>query len=145
MLIENVEKWKSLKKRQNNVIKLLPRLSYYISFKYFSYECIYMYWQYWQSYAVCCCWFSVAKSCLTFLTPWAVARQAPLPTGFFKQEYWCGLSFPSPEDLPTQRLKLHALHCRPILYHWATREAYAMCSLFKYFFFNFSQQICSHG
>ena len=43
MLIENVEKWKSLKKRQNNVIKLLPRLSYYISFKYFSYECIYMY------------------------------------------------------------------------------------------------------
>ena len=30
---------------------------------------------------------------------WAVARQAPLSMGFSKQEYWSGLSFPSPGDL----------------------------------------------
>ena len=33
-------------------------------------------------------------------TPWTVARQAPLSMGFSRQEYWSGLPFPSPEDLP---------------------------------------------
>ena len=32
--------------------------------------------------------------------PWTVAHQAPLSTGFPRQEYWSGLPFPSPEDLP---------------------------------------------
>ena len=32
--------------------------------------------------------------------PWTVARQAPLSMGFFRQEYWSGLPFPSPGDLP---------------------------------------------
>ena len=32
-------------------------------------------------------------------TPWTVAHQAP-PMGFFMQEYWSGLPFPSPGDLP---------------------------------------------
>ena len=35
-----------------------------------------------------------------FATPWTVARQAPLSMEFPKKEYWSGLSFPSPEDLP---------------------------------------------
>ena len=34
------------------------------------------------------------------VTPWTVASQAPLSMGFSKQEYWSGLPFPSPEDLP---------------------------------------------
>ena len=42
----------------------------------------------------------VAKSCLTLATPWAVAHQAPLSMGFSRQEYWSGLPFPSPGDLP---------------------------------------------
>ena len=42
----------------------------------------------------------VNKSCLTFATPWTVARQAPLSMGFSRREYWSGLPFPSPEDLP---------------------------------------------
>ena len=33
-------------------------------------------------------------------TPWAVALQAPLSMGFPRQEYWSGLSFPLPGDLP---------------------------------------------
>ena len=39
----------------------------------------------------------VAQSCPT---PWTVARQAPLSMGFSRQEYWSGLPFPSPGDLP---------------------------------------------
>ena len=35
-----------------------------------------------------------------FATPWTVARQAPLSVGFSRQEYWSGLPFPSPGDLP---------------------------------------------
>ena len=34
------------------------------------------------------------------VTPWTVAHQAPLSMGFPKQEYWSGLSFPPPGDLP---------------------------------------------
>ena len=33
-------------------------------------------------------------------TPWAVAHQAPLCIEFSRQEYWSGLPFPSPGDLP---------------------------------------------
>ena len=42
----------------------------------------------------------VAKSCLTLAILWAVACQAPMSMGFSRQEYWSGLPFPSPGDLP---------------------------------------------
>ena len=35
-----------------------------------------------------------------FVTPWAIAHQAPLSVGFSRQEYWSGWPFPSPGDLP---------------------------------------------
>ena len=35
-----------------------------------------------------------------FATPWTTALQTPLSMGFPRQEYWSGLSFPSPGDLP---------------------------------------------
>ena len=37
----------------------------------------------------------------SFVTPWTVARQAPLSMGFSRQEYWSGLPFPPPGDLPS--------------------------------------------
>ena len=37
---------------------------------------------------------------LLFSTPWTVADQAPPSMGFSSQEYWSGLPFPSPGDLP---------------------------------------------
>ena len=41
-------------------------------------------------------------SCIQlFATLWTVAHQAPLSMGFSRQEYWSGLSFPSPRDLVT--------------------------------------------
>ena len=43
----------------------------------------------------------VAQSCVRlFATPWTVAHQAPPSMGFFGQEYWNGVPFPSPGDLP---------------------------------------------
>ena len=40
-----------------------------------------------------------------FATLWTVAFQAPLSMEFSRQEYWSGLPFPSPEDLPDPRIK----------------------------------------
>ena len=42
---------------------------------------------------------------LTLATPWTVIHQAPLATGFPRQEYWSGLLFPSPGDLPDSGCK----------------------------------------
>ena len=40
-----------------------------------------------------------------FVTPWTVAHQAPLSMEFSRHEYWSGLPFPSPEDLPNPGIK----------------------------------------
>ena len=42
----------------------------------------------------------MVQSCPTLATPWTVVHQAPLSMGFSRQEYWSGLPFPSPGDLP---------------------------------------------
>ena len=38
-------------------------------------------------------------------SPWTVAHQASLSMGFPRQEYWSGLPFPSPRNLPDSRIK----------------------------------------
>ena len=48
----------------------------------------------------------VAKSCPTLATPWPIARQ---DMGFSKQEYWSGLPFPSPGDLPDPGIEPRSL------------------------------------
>ena len=48
----------------------------------------------------------VSKSCPTLVTPWTVARQAPLSVEFSRQEHQRGLPFPSPGDLPDPGIKL---------------------------------------
>ena len=40
-----------------------------------------------------------------FAAPWTVVYQAPPSMEFSRQEYWSGLPFPSPEDLPDPGLK----------------------------------------
>ena len=47
----------------------------------------------------CVCVKSLSRVQL-FATPWTVAYQASLSMGFSRQEYWSGLPFPSPGDLP---------------------------------------------
>ena len=52
-----------------------------------------------------CCYCLLAKLCPLFTTQWTVACQAPLSLGFPRQEYWIGLPFPSPVDLPGSGIK----------------------------------------
>ena len=55
-----------------------------------------------------------------FVTLWTVAHHAPLSVEFSKKEYWSGLLFPSPGDLPDPRiehrspaLQADSLPCKP--------------------------------
>ena len=45
-----------------------------------------------------------------FMTPWAVAHQAPLSMGFSRQENWRGLPFPLPGDLSNPGIKPKLLY-----------------------------------
>ena len=49
---------------------------------------------------LCMCMVSHFSPVRLFVTPWTVAHRVPLSTGFPRQEYWSGLPFPSPGDLP---------------------------------------------
>ena len=40
-----------------------------------------------------------------FETPWTAASQTPLSMGFSRQEYWSGVPFPCPGDLPDSRIE----------------------------------------
>ena len=58
-----------------------------------------------------------------FVTPWPIACQAPLFMGFPRQEYWSGLPFPSPGDLPARdwsHISGVSYIGRWVLYCWAT-------------------------
>ena len=60
------------------------------------------------------------------VTPWTVARQAPVSMRFSRQEYWSGLPFPPPGDFPHPGIELESPKSpsigRPILYHGDTWE-----------------------
>ena len=59
----------------------------------------------------------VTQSCLTLCDPMDCSLPGSSAMGFSRQEYWSGLPFPSPEDLPTQGSNPGLLHCRQTLYH----------------------------
>ena len=73
---------------------------------------------------VCVCALSHVR---LFAIPWTVAHQAALSIGFFRQEYWSRLPFPSPGDLPDAGIEpcISCISCigRQILYHCTTWEA----------------------
>ena len=48
---------------------------------------------------------SVFSCVWLFVAPWTVAHQVPLSMGLSMQEYWSGLSFPTPGDLPNPGIK----------------------------------------
>ena len=45
----------------------------------------------------------------SFVTPWTIANQAPLPMGFPRQEYWSGFPCPPPGDIPNLGIKTASL------------------------------------
>ena len=62
-------------------------------------------------------------SCLTLVTPWALACQTPLLMGFSRQEYWSGLPFPSSGYLPNPVLSPISCIAGRFFANWATEKA----------------------
>ena len=60
-------------------------------------------WNFWSIF-----FFKSLSHVRLFATPWTVAYQAPPTIGFSRQEYWSGLPFPSPGDLPNPGIKLRS-------------------------------------
>ena len=81
-----------------------------------------------EKYTICICVLSLSHVRLFQPHVLFTAHQSPLSMGFPKQEYWSGLPFPPPEDLPNPEIKPE-ISCinRWILYHWATWEALWFC------------------
>ena len=77
------------------------------------------------SFNMCECVLSLFSCVQLFATPWSIARQAMLPTGFSRQEYWSGLPCLPPGDLLDSGIK----HAAPALQkdsllwsHWGSRS-----------------------
>ena len=71
-----------------------------------------------------------------FANTWIVAHQAPLSMGFSRQEYWSGLPFPSPGDLPNPGIKprsptlqADSLLSEPPGKHWTNSTVYVKQTL----------------
>ena len=57
-------------------------------------------------------------SCVQFFeTAWTVAHKSPVSIGFFRQEYWSGLLWPPPGDLPDPGIE----PVSPMSLEWAGR------------------------
>ena len=83
---------------------------------------------------VCCtCVLNRFSHVWVFATPWTIAHQAPLFMEFSRQEYWSGLPFPPPGDLPDPGTEpeSHVSYVSFIgwwvLYHWATWAVLSAC------------------
>ena len=78
----------------------------------------------WVVQGVDCSRHAWVLSCVwLFVTPWTVARQAPLSMGFSRQEYWSGLSCPPPGDLHDPGIQpISPGIGRWVLYHCITWE-----------------------
>ena len=70
-----------------------------------------------------------------YITPWIIACQSPLPIGLPRQEYWSGLPFPSPGDLPNPGIEPKSpapgpdgLNNRNLLFRvWSLRSPRSKC------------------
>ena len=68
-----------------------------------------------------------------FVALWTVAHQSPPSMEFSRQEYWSGLPFPSPEDLPDPGIEPRFSHSAGSHFtFWATREALYHVKLVKF-------------
>ena len=84
-----------------------PLISTYCEFKliFFDFSFLFQLGLWW-----CFCFQKERKAKLLsrvwlFATPWTAASQAPPSMGFSRQEYWSGLPFPSPGDLPNSGIE----------------------------------------
>ena len=75
-----------------------------------------------------------------FATPWTVAFQVPLSIGFSRQEYWSGLLFPPPRDLPNPGFKLVAPVALALAGGFFTTEPLGSPQTYKHIIYFLSQK-----
>ena len=79
------------------------------------------------------CAFYVLSHSVVFesVAPWTAAHQAPLSTGFSRQEHWSRLPFTTPEDLPNPKVETASLTSPALVGRFFTTsiiwEAHAFC------------------
>ena len=77
---------------------------------------------------MCMCMFSRFSCVPLFVTLWTVAFQAPLSMGFSRRDYWCGLPYLPPGDLPDLGMEPMSACISCIsgrfFAHWTTWEAH---------------------
>ena len=71
----------------------------------------------------------LAQSCPTLCDPWTAARQAPMSLEFSGQEFWSGLPFSSPGDVPDAGIKPGLLLCQGTLYSLSLQTLYSQAHL----------------
>ena len=64
-----------------------------------------------------------AQPCPTLCAAWTVGSQAPLCLEFSRQEYWSGVPFPSPGNLPNPVIKAMSLACPALAGRFFTSRA----------------------
>ena len=70
--------------------------------------------------------------CLIFVTPWTVARQAPLSMGFPRQEYWSGLPFPAPGALPVLGIEPRSPALKAVSLPTEPPEKHSVCIVMRF-------------
>ena len=81
------------------ILQLMDRYSHQLCLPYFfAFILTFLFSDCWN-------WLSVTQLCPTLCNPMDYTRQAPLFMEFYRQEYWSGLSFPPPGDLPDRGIE----------------------------------------
>ena len=84
-----------------------------------------------QLFMYICTYHAEMLSHVRLATLWTVAHQGPLSMGFLRQEYWSGLPFPPPGNLPKPGVKPASFMCLALVGGLfttkATREAQHVC------------------
>ena len=109
-----------------------------------------------HAHPLCLCVCYLLSRVRLFVTPWTVAHQAPLSMEFSRQEYWSGLPFLSPGDLPNPGIRPwspvlqgDSLPSEPpgkpssvLLMHFSLISAQLLMDLIQGFFFFFPSIAC---
>ena len=82
-------------------------------------------WVPWSYCYLCFCCMLSGSVVSDSVTPWTVARQAPLSMGFSRQEYWSGLLFPFPGDLPDPGTEPGSAALQANSTDWAMRDCHS--------------------
>ena len=111
----------------------------YIDTQIYGYVKLHLYFQ--QEHSkynthACACMISHFSHVWLFATLWTIACQAPLSTGFSRQEYWSGLPGPSQGDLPNPGIesRFYYVSCNPGGFFTTSATWEALISIYFYLF-----------